>query len=127
MEQWLDWLERHVEDGLSITRKEALEDFHFTKQGLELLERLQLDVHAPHDGTRVMYDPKKLLRAVVALPTIARLKGKKLHRQGHNITTIFKEVINDTLAGSINVDSISSWSAEAGEMACEGEESTPQA
>ena len=109
VEQWLNWIDKNVPGDLRASRREVLEDFHFTSQGLELLERLDLDIYAEHDGARAMYDVKKLLRAVVALPTIARLKGKKLSRKKRNITTVFKEVIDDTLTGKLDIASISQW------------------
>jgi hypothetical protein len=111
VEIWLDWFEKHIPEGTYATRAEILEDFHFTPLGLDLLTRLGVDIY-PDEATqskRTLYDVKKLLRAVVALPTLARLKRKKLVRKGRNITSIFKEVIDDTLNGRIDIDEISNW------------------
>jgi hypothetical protein len=111
VEIWLNWIEKNIPEGTHATRAEILEDFHFTPLGLELLTRLGVDIYPDEDteSKRTHYDVKKLLRAVVALPTLARLKRKKLVRKGRNITSIFKEVIDDTLNGRINIDDISTW------------------
>ena len=60
-------------------------------------------------SSRVEYDVKKLLRAVVALPTIARLRSKKLDRKKQTINTTFKEIVDDTLNGRSDIDAISDW------------------
>jgi len=116
VEQWLTWVEKNVPDNVHASRAEVLEDFHFTNQGLEILERLNLDIYPEgrEDVSRTEYDVKKLMRAVVALPTIARLKGKRLDRKSQTITTVFKEVVDDTLNGRMDLDSISSWKDEDG-------------
>jgi len=114
VEIWMNWVEKHIPDNIHASKAEVLESFHMTPLGLEMLERLNLDIHPEgrEDKERVEYDVKKLLRAVVALPTIARITGKKLDRKGQNITTIFKEVIDDTLNGRLDIDAISKWKAE---------------
>lgn len=110
VEQWLDWVEKHIPDNVTASRKEVLEDFHFTPLGLDILERLNLDIYsAEKTKNRPEYDVKKLLRAVVALPTVVRLTGKRLERKGQNITSVFKEIIDDTLNGRMDINEISSW------------------
>lgn len=107
VEDWLHWIEDNIPENVHISRREAIEDIHMTSQGLRILEKFKMDVYPKgRDVTRTEYDLKKLLRAVVALPTIARLKGKRLVRQNHNIVTVFKEVIDDTLNGRIDIDDI---------------------
>jgi hypothetical protein len=73
VEIWMNWVEKHIPDNIHASRAEILESFHMTPLGLEMLERLNLDIHPEgrEDKERVEYDVKKLLRAVVALPTIA--------------------------------------------------------
>jgi len=114
VEIWLDWVEKNIPDNIHASKAEVLGNFHLTSQGLDILERLNLDIHPEgrDEIEREEYDVKKLLRAVVALPTIARLSGKRLERKGQNITTIFKEVIDDTLNGRLDIDAISKWKAE---------------
>lgn len=114
VEIWLDWIEKHIPEGTRASRAEILEDFHFTPLGLDLLTRLGVDIYPDDDegGIRTVYDVKKLLRAVVALPTLARLKRKKLVREGRNITTVLKEVIDDTLNGRLDIGGISDWVSE---------------
>lgn len=114
VEIWLTWVDDHIPDNIHASRTEVLETFHLTPQGLDILDRLNLDVHPEgrDEIEREEYDVKKLLRAVVALPTIARLSGKRLERKGQNITTIFKEVIDDTLNGRLDIDAISKWKKE---------------
>ena len=69
--------------------------------------KLRVDIYPDgRDVSRTEFDLKKILRAVVALPTIARLEGKRLSRKYQNITTVFKEVIDDTLNGRIKMESI---------------------
>jgi hypothetical protein len=111
VEQWLVWIEDNIPDDIYASRKEALEALSVTPLGLELLERLNLDIYPEgrEDISRTEYDVKKLLRAVVALPTIARLRGRKLDRKSQTINTTFKEIIDDTLNGRSDIDSISSW------------------
>jgi hypothetical protein len=111
VEQWLTWIEDNIPDNVHASRAEALESLSVTPLGLELLERLNLDIYPEgrEDVSRTEYDVKKLLRAVVALPTIARLRGKKLDRKSQTINTTFKEIIDDTLNGRADIESISSW------------------
>ena len=111
VEQWLVWIEDNIPDNIHASKAEALDALSVSPLGLELLERLNLDIYPEgrEDISRTEYDVKKLLRAVVALPTIARLRGKKLDRQKQKITTTFKEIIDDTLNGRADIDSISSW------------------
>lgn len=111
VEIWLTWVEEHIPNNVHASRTEVLEEFHFTPQGLEILERLNLDIYPEgrESQERTEYDVKKLLRAVVALPTVARLSGKRLDRKSQNINTVFKEVIDDTLNGRTNIESLSSW------------------
>jgi hypothetical protein len=111
VEQWLVWIEDNIPANVYASRAEALDALSVTPLGLELLEWLNLDIYPEgREGiTRTEYDVKKLLRAVVALPTIARLRGKKLDRKSQTINTTFKEIIDDTLNGRSDIDSISSW------------------
>jgi hypothetical protein len=111
VEEWLSWVEDNIPDNVHTSRSEALESFLVTPLGLELLERLNLDIYPDgrEDISRTEYDVKKLLRAIVALPTIARLRGRKLDRKKQTINTTFKEIIDDTLNGRSDIDSISSW------------------
>jgi len=111
VEQWLVWIEENIPDNIHASRAEALESLSVTPLGMELLERLNLDIYPEgrEDVARTEYDVKKLLRAVVALPTIARLRGKKLDRKSQTINTTFKEIIDDTLNGRADIDSISTW------------------
>jgi hypothetical protein len=110
VEQWLVWIEANIPDNTHVSRAEALESLHVTALGLELLERLNLDIYPEgREVSRVEYDMKKLLRAVVALPTIARLKWRKLDRKGQTINTMFKGLIDDVLNGRADLDSISDW------------------
>jgi len=93
----------------------VLESLYISPLGLELLERLNLDIYPEgrEDISRTEYDLKKVLRAVVALPTISRLRGKKLDRKSKTINTVFKEIIDDTLNGRGDIDAISDWQAPA--------------
>lgn len=111
VEQWLVWIEDNIPDNVHASKAEAVESLSVTPLGLELLERLNLDIYPEgrDDISRTEYDMKKLLRAVVALPTIARLRGKKLDRKNQTINTTFKEIIDDTLNGRSDIDSISNW------------------
>ena len=111
VEQWLAWIEDNIPENIHASKAEALDALSVTPLGLELLERLNLDVYPEgrEEVSRTEYDVKKLLRAVVALPTIARLRGKKLDRKKQTINTTFKEIIDDTLNGRADIDSISSW------------------
>jgi hypothetical protein len=114
VEQWLTWIETNIPDNIHASRAEALEALYVTPLGLELLERLNLDIYPEgRDVSRVEYDVKKLLRAVVALPTIARLRGKKLDRKKQTINTTFKEIIDDTLNGRGDINGISDWEPPA--------------
>jgi hypothetical protein len=111
VEQWLVWIEDNIPDNVYASKAEALEALSVTPLGLELLERLNLDIYPKgrENISRTEYDVKKLLRAVVALPTIARLRGKKLDRKNQTINTTFKEIIDDTLNGRSDIGSISTW------------------
>ena len=111
VEQWLVWIENNIPENVHASRAEVLESLYVTPLGLELLERLKLDIYPEgrEDISRVEYDLKKVLRAVVALPTLARLRGKKLDRKSKTINTVFKEIIDDTLNGRSDVDAISDW------------------
>jgi len=111
VEEWLTWIEDNIPDNIHASKAEALESLSVTPLGLELLERLNLDIFPEgREGiSRTEYDVKKLLRAVVALPTIARLRNRKLDRKNQKITTTFKELIDDTLNGRADIDSISTW------------------
>ena len=111
VEQWLVWIEENIPSNIHVSRAEALQSLSVTPLGLELLERLNLDIYPEgrEEISRTEYDVKKLLRAVVALPTIARLRGKKLDRKNQTINTTFKEIIDDILNGRSDIDSISSW------------------
>ncbi len=105
------WVERNIPENVHASRAEVLESLYVTPLGLELLERLKIDIYPEgrEDISRVEYDLKKVLRAVVALPTIARLRGKKLDRKSKTINTVFKEIIDDTLNGRSDIDAISDW------------------
>ncbi len=111
VEEWLVWVENNIPENVHASRTEVLESLYVTPLGLELLERLKLDIYPEgrEDISRVEYDLKKVLRAVVALPTLARLRGKKLDRKSKTINTVFKEIIDDTLNGRSDVDAISDW------------------
>jgi hypothetical protein len=111
VEEWLTWLEDNIPDNVHASRSEVLESLYVTPLGLELLERLKLDIYPEgrEDISRVEYDLKKVLRAVVAMPTLARLRGKKLDRKSQNINTVFKEIVDDTLNGRSDIDAISDW------------------
>ena len=111
VEQWLFWIEGNIPNNVHASRSEVLESLYISPLGLELLERLNLDIYPEgrDNISRTEYDLKKVLRAVVALPTIARLKGKKLDRKGRIITTVFKEIVDDTLNGRGDIDAISDW------------------
>ncbi len=111
VEEWLTWIEDNIPANVHVSRAEALESLSVTPLGLELLERLNLDIYPEgrEDVSRTEYDVKKLLRAIVALPTISRLRGKKLDRKKQTINTTFKEIIDDTLNGRGDIESISSW------------------
>lgn len=113
-EQWLTWVENNIPGNIHASRREVLEKFYITPLGLEMLERLNFDIYPEgrEHLDRTEYDIKKLLRAVVALPTVVRLTGKKLDRKSQNITTVFKEVIDDTLNGRLDIDAISQWMEE---------------
>ncbi len=106
---YLNWIDDTIPDNVYASKRELLDDFFITPQGLELLEKLNLDIHAEHEGFRTYYDVKKVLRAIVALPTITRLKGKKLVRKGTRITTVLKEILDDTLTGRTDPNSICAW------------------
>jgi hypothetical protein len=111
VEKWLVWIEENIPNNIHASRAEVLESFYISPLGLELLERLKLDIYPEgrDDISRVEYDIKKVLRAVVALPTLARLTSKKLDRKNQTINTVFKEIIDDTLNGRGDIDSISEW------------------
>ena len=111
VEQWLVWIENNIPENVHASRAEVLESLYVTPLGLELLERLKLDIYPEgrEDISRVEYDLKKVLRAVVALPTLARLRSKKLDRKSKNINTVLKEIIDDILNGRSDVDGISDW------------------
>jgi hypothetical protein len=115
VEEWLTWVENNIPDNVHASRSEILESLYVTPLGLELLERLKLDIYPEgrEDISRTEYDLKKVLRAVVALPTLARLRGKKLDRKSKNINTVFKEIIDDTLNGRGDIDAISDWQPPA--------------
>lgn len=107
VEEWLTWIESSIPDNTHISKAEAMDDFHITGQGLEILEKIGVDIYpAGREVQRTEYDVKKLLRAVVALPSIARLKGKRLSRKHDDIHVVFREVIDDTLNGRLPLDEI---------------------
>ena len=111
VEEWLTWVEDNIPDNVHASKSEVLESLYVTPLGLELLERLKLDIYPQgrEDISRIEYDLKKVLRAVVALPTLARLRGKKLDRKSQNINTVFKEIVDDMLNGRGDIDAISDW------------------
>jgi hypothetical protein len=111
VEQWLTWIEDNIPENIYASRAEALQSLSVTPLGLELMERLNFDIYPEgrENISRTEYDVKKLLRAVVALPTIARLRSRKLDRKNQTINTTFKELIDDVLNGRSDIDSISSW------------------
>ena len=45
VEQWLIWIEDNIPDNIHASKKEALEALYVTPLGLELLERLNLDIY----------------------------------------------------------------------------------
>ena len=110
VKQWLEWIETHIPANLAISRREALDYFHVTPLGLKVLERIKVDIYP--DGhtrnrnrpARTVYDAKKVLRAVVALPTIARLRGLRTTRRSDNITTVLKEIIDNTINGTAEME-----------------------
>ena len=128
VEQWLYWIEDNIPNNVHASRSEVLESLYISPLGLELLERLNLDIYPEgrEDISRTEYDLKKVLRAVVALPTIARLKGKKLDRKSHNINTVFKEIVDDTLNGRGDIDAISDWVPPQKEAASEAKPKRPE-
>lgn len=107
VEEWLVWIEHNIPENAHISRVEALEDFHITTLGLEILERIGVDIYPDgREVRRTEYDLKKLLRAVVALPSVARLTGKRLSRKHEDIHDVFREVVDDTLNGRLPLDEI---------------------
>jgi hypothetical protein len=128
VEQWLVWIEQNIPDNVYASRAEVLESLYLSPLGLELLERLNLDIYPEgrEEISRTEYDLKKVLRAVVALPTIARLRGKKLDRKSKTINTVFKEIVDDTLNGRGDIDAISDWEAPRTEPSPETGPGSPQ-
>ncbi len=111
VKKWLTWTELYIPDNLHASRAEVLELLSVTPSGLQLLESLKLDIY-PEGRMRkshTEYDVKKLLRAVVALPTIARQRGAKSNRKKKPINATLKIVIDDILNGRTDLDSISDW------------------
>lgn len=107
VEEWLMWIEENIPDNTYISRREAIEDFHMTSRGLMMLEKLGVDIYPDgRDVRRTEYDVKKLLRAVVAMPTIARVTVKRLSLKSGEISDVFRQVIDDTLNGRLAIDEI---------------------